>query len=147
VSHFLVDYQAPRQRAVEKLGLSIIAVMDGVRPATPEERVDAVLARTAIGTYAHFMHRDAEGITSPAVANSETLADRLAVELLAPERRVRDSLPLDVDKKPFATLVGNTAKILVRRFGLPRAVARTYAARLCRSWFGGPSVRERLGIT
>ena len=44
-AHFLVDYWQPRLRVVGALGLSVIDVLDGRRPARTEERAAAVLRR------------------------------------------------------------------------------------------------------
>ncbi|MGD0466825.1 MAG: hypothetical protein ABSA54_00470 [Terriglobales bacterium] len=146
VSHFLLDYHEPRQRAIKKLGVSITTVLDGLRAATTEERVDAILAAVTIGMYSHFMHRDSESGTGSIVSHSESQANGLAIELLAPEENLWRALPRDLGERPFSKRVASVSGILVRRFGLPPSIARSHAARLCRSWFGGPSVRDRLGL-
>ncbi len=146
LAHFLLDYQTPRMQAIDRLGQEITSVLDGLRSPTAGERADALLANVPIGLYAHFMHRDGAGAAETAIAQSETRADALALELLSPEMEVRRSLPRGFLDKPFAKRIKSVRRVLVRRFGLPRHIALPQAARLCRSWFGGPSIREWLGF-
>jgi len=146
VAHFLLDYLNPRQRAVEKLGSEITAVLDGHRPATLAERVDALLARAHIGFYVHFMHRSGGEIEVEEIATAENDADQLALELLAPEGEVHCLLPLDFSKKTYKQREINVRRLLVGRFGVPPSIAGAYASQLCRQWFNGPSFKEWLGV-
>lgn len=147
VAHFLLDYQELRLRAIEKLGAGIAEVLDGKRPALPEERLDALLANVPVGLYAHLMHRNEAGFPDSAILEAESRADRLALELLAPEEAVWRSLPKDFATRSYGRRVPALRRLLMRRFGLPSEPARKYAARLTRSWFGGVPVREWLGMT
>jgi hypothetical protein len=116
LAHFLRDYWYPREAAVQRLGPAVVEVLDGERPATPDERVSAVLRKVRIGPFAHLLRRDATGRPlTAAEREAEAAADRLAYELLA----------------PFAAL-GEFAgpDELVERFGFPRAAAEHYAALL-----------------
>jgi len=146
VSHFLLDYQGQRQRALDRLGPHIEEVLDGQRLPTPEERVDGLLANAPVGLYAHFMHRVGGDIADDEVLDSESQADLLAFELLAPEAEVWQAVPKDFSKRPFTARGASLQRLLVRRFGLPSDPAGRYAILLCRSRFGGPSVREWLGM-
>jgi hypothetical protein len=145
LAHYLLDYERPRRSAIEKLGSDITAVLDGLRPIKREERVDALLAGVRIGFYSHFMHRENDQCVTD-VADSETRADRLALELLAPEDQVRDALPRGFFRKPYTKRTGSVRRILKMRFDLPTSVAHGYAAHLCRDWFHRPSAREWLGV-
>lgn len=145
VSHFLLDYQQPRLMTIEKLGSGIEEVLDGRRPPRPEERIDALLANIQLGLYSHFMHRGNAGSVAGPVLEAESQADRLAFELIAPETAVWQELPKLFYSQPYNTRVLTLRRLLLRRFGMPIGAAREYAARLCRSRFGGVSVREWLG--
>ncbi len=147
VAHFLRDYVEPRRRAVEKLGVSVMPVLDGIRMATIAERVDSILTGAPIGIFAHYMHRDDLGETHSETIYSETEADRLALELIAAEDEVHRTLPRRLYSLAFDNRISTVQRLLVRRFGLPRSIASQYAQRLCRLWFGGPSIREWLAIT
>jgi Zn-dependent peptidase ImmA (M78 family) len=147
LAHFVFDYRRPRARAIERFGIDISSVLDGLREPTANERVDAILSNTPIGFYGHFMHRHNSGGPTPATLASETHADAFALELLAPETLVRERLPRGFFKKPFEESVKSLNRVLVRHFDLPRHVATQHASRLCRLWLGGPSVREWLGLT
>jgi hypothetical protein len=145
LAHFLLNYQVPRNRAIDKLGPEITDVLDGLRAARTIERVDAVLSGVLLGIYSHFMHREDVKDGSTIVA-AESRADRLAVELLAPEEAVRRLLPRGFYDRTFQRRVGSLRRLLKMRFGLPRSVAASLASRICREWFGGPSAREWLGL-
>ncbi len=146
VAHFLLDYQLPRQRAIERFGQQIEEVLDGLRPPTPEERVDGLLANTPIGLFAHFMHRVGGDIAAADILEAESNADLLAFELLAPEVDVWSAVPQNFSKRTFNARKASLQRLLIRRFGLPSNAAARYSAILCRSRFGGPSIREWLGM-
>src|SRR5579884_3541412 len=57
VSHFVLDYYLPRERAVERLGPSILDVLDGRRPVTPTDRVQAVIADVSLQHCVHLLER------------------------------------------------------------------------------------------
>ncbi len=81
VSHFLMDYLIPRERALSKMGEGIRPVLDGERAPAVDERVDALLCGIPLGTYVNATPRERRSF-------SEDRADMLALELLAPARRV-----------------------------------------------------------
>jgi hypothetical protein len=118
LAHFLRDYWRPRETAVARLGPSVRDVLDGRRPATPEERLHALLRNAPVGPFAHLLRRDESGRPlSFAERRSESAADRLAFELLAPAAAVGE--------------VGNRVRLmerLVGEFGLPPIPAERYAA-------------------
>jgi|SRR5438270_1627022 len=145
-AHFMLDYQGPRLRAVERLGESIHSVLDGERAPSPEERVDGLLANAPVSLYAHFMHRDNAGFVSNKILEAESQADCLAFELIAPEAEVWRVVSKGFAKRGYQQRLTTVRRLLVRRFGLPTEAAPQYAASLCRSRFGGASVREWLGM-
>jgi len=147
VAHFLLDYEEPRRRAIERLGPRINEVLDGQRSPTPEERVDALLANAPVGLYAHFMHRVGGVIAADNVLEAESQADLLAFELLAPEAEVWGAVPKSFSKRTFTARRASLQRLLVRRFGLARDAAQKYSAILCRSRLGGASVREWLDMS
>jgi hypothetical protein len=120
LAHFLRDYWFPRAAAMDRLGKAVATVLDGGRPATPEERVHAVLRNVRVGPFAHLLRRDATGRPlSPAEREAETAADRLAYELLAPVAALGGC--------------GDRAELiarLVETFGFPSGPAGQYAALL-----------------
>ena len=146
VAHFLLDYQIPRQRAVARLGARIEEVLDGQRPGTQAERIDGLLAHAPTELYAHFMHRNDGNIGTNKILNAENHADLLAFELLAPEIEVWRALPRPFAKRTYQERAASVRRLLARRFGLPSYAAGQYSIILCRSRFGGPSVREWLGL-
>ena len=147
VAHFLLDYQTPRLLALEKLGQRIEAVLDGQRPPTQEERVDGLLVNVSVGLYAHFMHRDDAGFGGDKILEVESQADRLAFELVAPESEVLRVLPRGFADRTYRQRLATLRRLLMRRYGLPSEMAQKYATTICRSRFGGMSVREWLGVT
>ena len=89
-AHFLIDYLWPRQRVIQELGEDITAVLDGLRPATPAERAAAILSHLHLGPHIHVLPRPGRDQDSDvAVVRAEDRADRLALELVAPQARIR----------------------------------------------------------
>lgn len=117
LGHFLRDYWQPRQRAIARLGPNVRQVFDGLRPATTEERLHALLRNISIGPFTHLLRRDETGRPlSFAERESEFAADRLAFELLAPMAALNDEDELIPQ--------------LIDTFGLPPVPALRYAALL-----------------
>ena len=117
VAHFQRDYNANRLAAVRAAGPGVLAVLDGMRPVTVEERVAALLRAVPLVAHVHLLSRDDAGRPlSAAERESEDAADRLAFELLAPAAM----LP----RADAATL----RSLLADRFGLPTSAAVAYAA-------------------
>lgn len=144
VAHFLLDYQAPRRRALDLFGESIRAVLDGERPPTKAERIDAVLSRAALGVFTDLMPRSAQGgIDQGSILRAEERADRLALELLAPAEEVL-ALVSDRAGSSFEQLHW-LVEVLRDKYGLPAAVARPYAAALLPQT-SRPSMAQLLGL-
>ena len=131
VAHFLLDYLHPRQAVVTTLGEGITAVLDGHRPPSRAERIDAVLACCSIGVHFHLLGRGVSQSSSILVA--EDRADRLACELLAPETAVIHHVGCTMSDEEELTLV------LRGSFGLPAPKAIAYATRLFQSRCPAPS--------
>lgn len=119
LAHFLADYDAIRRRVTKALGAAALEVLDGVRPATADERLHAVLRGRPLAAHVHLMARDPDGRAAGPERDAEDRADRLAFELLAP------AALLDAGKRD------EVAARLVGVFGLPPSVAGRYAALLC----------------
>jgi hypothetical protein len=148
VAHFLLDYLRPREHAAERLGSAVIEVFDGRRAATADERIDALLSETAIGVHTHLMERRADGsLGCGGIGGAEVRADRLALELLAPEDEVRRCFNLIAVPDTRDVRVAALTALLLEQFGLPGAVAAPYARALVGEWHGGRSVRELFGLS
>jgi hypothetical protein len=91
VAHFLMDYLWPRRQVIQALGESITEVLDGVRRATSAERVVAVLSRIRVGAHIHLLPRPGTD-EDTIIARTEARADRLALELVAPQEQIRSFL-------------------------------------------------------
>lgn len=139
LAHFLRDYARVRERAIEKLGWSILAVLDGERLPTPDERVEGVLAGAALGFHLHLMDRSPTARS--AIDRIERDADRLAFELLAPARLVGRG----IEVLPGERRGAEVRRRLVSDYGLPVAEASRYAAILVPE-APASSVRTRLGL-
>ena len=128
VAHFLLDYHRPRQRAVKRLGPSILEVFDGIRPPTVQERVHAILSGVPIGFHTHLMGRSENGVIGCDLAGeAEDAADRLALELLAPQGEVRRRVSHRRLIRDQQSLTQIATMILQKDFGLPPGVAAGYA--------------------
>jgi hypothetical protein len=125
LAHFLRDYVEPRRQTIQRLGPSIREVLDGERDPLQAERMQALLAHAPLGFMVHLMVRGADGGADARIAAVERDADRLALELLAPEETVRSRLD-DVGCEDRSA----AAVVIARNFGLPVAQAAHYAAEL-----------------
>jgi hypothetical protein len=143
VSHYLLDYRIPRRRVIERFGAGIADVLDGDRPPTPEERVDALLGRTPLGSYHNLLPRSERGgIDQGLTLRAEERADLLALELLAPAVEVEEHLCAKGVRSARDKREG-APSLLQSQFGLPPVVAEEYARRLyasapltARNWLG-----------
>jgi len=120
LAHFLREYWSVRRRVCKRLGAGVLAVLDGERPPTAEERLHALLRHVSFGLHLHLMERDNEGNpASVSIAQAEEDADRLAFELLAPAEHVlADGIP---------SSRGGLADKLRQVYGLPGPQAVEYA--------------------
>lgn len=147
IAHFMLDYLLPRQRALAVFGKEGRPVLDGIRPPTPEERLESILQGVEVGTFTHMMDRSATGdVQQIRVLEAEDRADRLALELLVPREailgRLQDKGILWKEPSAFAL----ASEMLKQTFGLPEAVAEDYGrmlviarrpARSFREWLNG----------
>ena len=124
MAHLLHDYLLPRERAITLFGEGIAEVLDGFRPPTPAERVEAVLEAVPLGTHVHLLPRIATGWDDePILVESECGADALALELLAPTT-CRTALIARLMREGRSA--ANICSILGAHFGLPASVFRQF---------------------
>lgn len=143
LAHFLLDYQAPRQRAVSILGASILPVLDGERPPTIAERLHAVLSSVPLGVMSHLMERPDEGLPTNLVIDIEDRADRLALELLAPALPLQEMMSQSIKPEGFSTRLAFLTQHLVADYALPGTIASSYARYLL-DQLGEPTFRDWL---
>jgi hypothetical protein len=93
-------------------------VLDGRRPATPAERAAAILSHLCLGPHIHVLPRPGRDEDSDAaVAHAEDRADRLALELVAPQARVRAVLEALSARQALTAEAARAT--LETHFGLP----------------------------
>ena len=143
LAHFLLDYQFPRQRALSALGPSILPVLDGERAPTMEERVHAIMSSVHLGALSHVMERPESGLPTNLVIDIENRADRLALELLAPAESLCTLMRQATAPRGFDARLAHLTQILTRRYGLPEAIAASYA-RYVLAQLGEPTFRDWL---
>jgi hypothetical protein len=120
LAHFLRDYLTPRRQVERAFGPAAVSVLDGLRQATPAERLHAVLRNRPLTPHCHFMSRDPAGRPEgDDDRRAEADADRLACELLAPAELLHDT----ADRTELV-------RRLTAEFGLPPSVAAEYALQL-----------------
>jgi hypothetical protein len=141
LAHYLRDYCASRERALNHWGEAIRPVLDGQRPATIEERLDAILQHVPLGIYQHLMLRDANRqIVRAETQDSEICADRIALELLAPHRQLLKAIG-----DGHQTMAGLRARLqpsLQTEYGLPEVIARRYGIQLAAHFGYHPTIRD-----
>jgi Zn-dependent peptidase ImmA (M78 family) len=117
LAHFLRDHQYHRNRVMKTLGSRGIEIYDGNRVPESSDHLEAILRGVTLQAFIHLMNRDSA--FQDEVHASETEADRLALEILAPERMVRERVSLGS--------LESLSRVLVDEFGLPSGVASEYA--------------------
>ena len=142
--HFLQDHYYPRQDLLNRFGPGIQSVLDGLRPPTVEERVDALLGRASFALYTHLFDRDDElAWGSGAVQAAEEGADEFACEMLAPRAALRLRCPdLRADEDSATRVRG----VLVHEFGLPPGPALRCARRFVARHGSPVTVLHRIGL-
>lgn len=147
LAHFILDYLDPREKVLEFLGDAGHEILDGQRAPTAEERLRGVLHSVKLNIYLHLMERTSTGIVERfQVLKAEDRADRLALELLAPQKSVLARLAekgVDWRSATAHTLVRET---LMQEFGLPEAVAEPYGQMLVMHQQQPTSFRQWLGV-
>jgi hypothetical protein len=143
LAHFLLDYQAPRQRALTILGETILPVLDGDRPPELAERLHAVLSAVPLGVMSHLMERPDEGLPSNIVIDVEDRANRLALELLAPVLPLQELMEQATTPRGFNTRLIFLTKQLITEYGLSEAIASSYARYILHQ-LGEPTFRDWL---
>jgi len=84
LAHFIGHYLATRELAIERLGSSVTAVLDGDRIPTPAERLSGVLTRCPLGVFRDVLSRDGSEPLTAVAERMETEADAAAFLALAP---------------------------------------------------------------
>jgi hypothetical protein len=123
-AHFLLDYLLIRERLAAH-DPALLDVMDGLRPATAQEELGALLADVPLGVQTHLLERDAAGgHVARSTSVVEDRAEMVAWELLAPRAAV---LAVAAERD-----VAALTSMLEDQFGLPGGVATAYGAFLAR---------------
>ena len=142
LAHFLVDYQAPRKRAINIFGPAILPVLDSERPPTHVERLHAAMSTVHLGCMSHVMERPDEGLPSNMVLDIEDRADRLAFELLAPASLLQEQMRIST-VRGFNTRFAFLTQHLCTVHGLPESIASSDAHYILHQ-MGEPTFRDML---
>lgn len=148
ISHFMLDYIIPREKAVVKMGPHITDVLDGLREATILEKVDSIINNVAVAPYTHLLEIEGDGsFQNIKVFNSENRADALAIELLAPKSEVIKRVFLTTKKKLNYDQFKEVAfEFLINEYGLPMQIAKNYSKKLSYQVTKGKSFMNKLGF-
>ncbi len=145
IAHFLLDYLEPRRRACERFGPGILQVLDGLRPPTLEERLDAILGAVPLGVHVHLLEGE-PGASRALIWPAENRADALGIELLAPAGSVCAALRRAGATSSYFGCASAAHDLLRAHYGLPETVAAPYSRRIAAALTGGPSVMSSLGF-
>jgi hypothetical protein len=117
LAHFLRDHRHDRERAERLLGSRGVAILDGKRPPSGDDELQAILRGVWLRPNVRLLERgDGQLFEIDRIEND---ADRLALEILAPFRAVREIL------RHFSR--SEVVPELTARFGLPRWAAEAFA--------------------
>ncbi|HZP83174.1 MAG TPA: hypothetical protein VFB21_16145 [Chthonomonadaceae bacterium] len=142
-AHFLQEHLYPRLDLLDRFGESLRPVLDGRRPLTLAERVDALLARTTLTLHTHLLEREEES-RAEEVSAIEASADAFACELLAPRAALLARFPSLIASEES---VAEVQAILIADFALPPAPALRYARRFVAEHGQSASLLARLGLS
>jgi Zn-dependent peptidase ImmA (M78 family) len=146
-SHFILEYQQPRDKAIKKLGNQIKEVLDGYREPTPQERIDGLITAVNLQPFMHLLEKAGDGsFNSIKIFNSENDADDLALELLAPNSYIIKGIVTSKEKLPFEDFKERCFRILMKKYKLPESIAKQYSVRLAYVATGAPSILSKLGF-
>lgn len=116
LAHFLRDHRHDRERAERLLGSRGVAILDGKLPPSEDDELQAILRGVWLRPNVRLLERgDGQLFEIDRIEND---ADRLALEILAPFRAVREIL------RHFSK--SEVVPELTRRFGLPRWAAEAF---------------------
>lgn len=129
LAHFWLDYYLPRQKASYLLTPKILQVFEGQRRPTFEERLWGVLNNLPIEPHFHLLERDSWGsISDTKILEAEKRADRLAIELIAPQEIALALVAENIKGLPgYDSRLAKTSHLLQQNFKLPTSVATEYA--------------------
>ena len=144
VSHFLLDYLMPRERAKQRYGQSVVEILDGKRKPTITERVGSLLEGIRMGVSTNLMEREVQYDLNN-IWKIEDRADRIALELLAPSKEV--FVIADVSQRVFVDRLDSITQSLILNFGLPVVIAQGYGDALLRSIRKGPAWTEAIRLS
>ena len=146
VSHYILEVRRHHRRAARRMGRDYVGILYGSREATPTERVDAWLKNVLFSPFAHFIDRTpGGGYGCGQTLEAECVADRLAIEILAPRAELRRAVRAN-RRLPLSAMINEARRIAEQRFGLPDTVAERYAVGIVWEMRGGRSIAERFGF-
>jgi hypothetical protein len=130
-AHFLLDYQFPRQKAVNIFGETILEVFDGLRAPTVQERIHGILKQIPIGFHLHIMSKGTAGqFSGDDILGIEDNVDLLALEIISPEVEVRRRVARVWGERHGQGCIDVATRILNNEFGLPPDISASYAVYL-----------------
>lgn len=146
-SHFIIEYHNPRLKAIAKFGVNIVPVLDGLRDATVEERIDGILSNISVRKFTHLLEKSGTGeFDSYNNWSAENDADALAVELLAPIERVCSEVLSELRSLTYKSCKSETVEILTDKYHLPISIASLYASKIAYSLTGGATIVDKLRL-
>ncbi|ASS49912.1 MAG: hypothetical protein A3D31_10055 [Candidatus Fluviicola riflensis] len=147
VSHFLLDYQMPREQAMLAIGTEIEDVLNGKAEATRFQQVKALIKGISIQPYTHLIEKSGDGsFLNWMNYTSENEADYLALELLAPRSVVIKGTIATARRLNYNQFTRKCEEILMKNYQIPAKVAHQYAVELAYSITNGPSFLDKLGL-
>jgi hypothetical protein len=142
LGHFLLDYVAVRNEVLRRVP-ELVAVMDGHRSATRQDRARSILEGIPLGVHTHLLERDPHGSGTWEMERGEDLSTRFALELLSPWKMVRAMVRTLSPGLGWEARLDEATRLLAKRFQLPVDAARTRARDALESIGKGPGFFDR----
>lgn len=147
VSHFLLNYQMPKERAIMTLGKKIAHALRGNNDTSVTQLVQSTVSDIAGNAYTLLIEKKEE--TTPTdweQLRAEDPAVSLTLELLAPRYQIINETASVSARLRYSPFKRKCQELLIDKYRIPSEIAHKYASELAGSVTSGPSFLSKLGI-
>lgn len=147
VSHFLLAYQMPKERAIIKLGKEIAAALKDDTEAPVTQLVQSALQGMTGAAYTLLIEKSEDAFPSDRLnLLPESPADTLALELLAPRYQIIQETASASARLRYSPFKRTCQELLIDKYRIPLEIAHKYAKELASSVTSGPSFLSKFGF-
>lgn len=147
VSHFLLNYQMPKERAIMTLGKEIAQVLSGNTEASVTQLVQSTVSNITGNVYTLLIEKWDESTSFDwELLRTKDPAVSLTLELLAPRYQIINETASVGARLRYSPFKRKCQELLIDKYRIPSEIAHKYASELAGSVTSGPSFLSKLGI-